>query len=132
MSVERTIDCTMDIRLVSTACSVNSARRTAAGFPDHRGRPRWSIWSIGAKGMSHSTQRAAAATDSAGLYRIYDVPSDIPMVLRAVASGHVSGPVPVFLASRPLAAREMRVSLTDSAAAVRFAPSRASRRASSR
>jgi hypothetical protein len=79
----------------------------------------WGVWSVGAKGVTRDVRRAAATTDSAGFYRLCDVASDVPVVVRALASSHVSGPVPLFLASRPIAGGELTVSLADSATAVR-------------
>jgi hypothetical protein len=76
----------------------------------------WMEYGLDRTGMRGRVVRANAVTDSAGVYLMCGVPSDVMYRVFALATGYAAGPVPVVPDARLLDRLDLAISRHDSAA----------------
>jgi hypothetical protein len=91
---------------------------TGAPLPNARAEASWFELTIDAKGRHYQTFQTTATADQSGLYRLCGVPTDIPVLVRAVSGMQQSGRAEVYFDSSVVAFRDFAVSLSDTAARV--------------
>lgn len=77
---------------------------------------RWFELTIGKQGPRYDTYQAGATSDANGVFRLCGIPADIPLFVRAQASGQASGRVEVYFAGEEVLFRDFSISTTDTAA----------------
>ena len=91
---------------------------TGNPLPRARVLSRWFELTIEKKGPRYQTLETSATSDAAGVFRLCNVPADIPVFVRARAAGHETGRMEVYFAGSDVLFRDFAVSLEDSAATV--------------
>jgi hypothetical protein len=89
---------------------------TGNPLPRARVSSRWFEIAIEKTGPRYQTLEASAVTDAAGVFRLCNVPADIPVFVRARVDGQESGRMEVYFAGTEVMFRDLAVSLADSAA----------------
>lgn len=74
----------------------------------------WGEWTVGGGGLTRTERRGSAVTDASGAYVMCGVPTDVAVVARAIAAGHVTGVVEVDLVQRAFGVTDLAVSMQDS------------------
>ena len=89
---------------------------TGNPLPRARVLSRWFELTIEKKGPRYQTLETTAISDAAGVFRLCNVPADIPVFVRARAGTQESGRMEVYFAGAEVVFRDFALSLTDSAA----------------